>query len=62
MGKKQYYGTKALADLAGLTQERIRQLIVAGEIRGQKVGRDWIVERDEAERWLRQRGVEPDAK
>jgi hypothetical protein len=63
MSEKRYYGTRELADLSGLTQERVRQLVAGGEIQGQKVSRDWVIERDEALRWLSERNQErPDAK
>jgi excisionase family DNA binding protein len=58
MTGKEYYGTRDLAELSGLTQERVRQLVTVGEIKAHKVGRDWVIPREEAERWLSERGIQ----
>lgn len=47
--------TKELAAAAGLTDSRIRQLLIAKEIKGEKNGRDWMVNNAEAQRWLAER-------
>lgn len=46
-----------LAQKAGLTPHRIRQLILAGEIRAVKRGRDWRIMNSEALRWFETRGL-----
>jgi hypothetical protein len=51
------WSTKDLATEAGVTQGRIRQLLLKGEIDGYKVSRDWIIPDAEAKNWLRNRGV-----
>jgi len=52
---KKAYTTTELASLAGLTSSRIRQLLIAGVIKGDKFGRDWSIPKLEAERWLKDR-------
>ncbi len=40
-----YISTKEAAQIAKVTTGRIRQLLAKGELRGKRIGRDWIVER-----------------
>lgn len=49
------YTTKELADAVRLSDAHIRRLLIAGEIAGQKVGRDWLVSVDEARRFIQSR-------
>lgn len=35
--------TAALAQRVGLTTKRINQLITSGEIKAEKLGRDWVI-------------------
>lgn len=49
------YTTRTLAQAAGLTSDYIRQLILAGKIKAEKVGRDWVISAREALRFLRER-------
>ncbi len=51
--------TKELANTAELTQAYLRYLITTGSIKGFKVNRDWVVEDQEARRWLQSRGINP---
>lgn len=53
---KREWTTTELAERAGVSQAYVRQLILAGEIRARKVGRDWIISNTEAQRWLENRG------
>ena len=46
---------KELAERAGLNPSRIRQLLLAGEIKGHKRGPIWLVPNAEAQRWLENR-------
>lgn len=46
---------KELAECAGLNPSRIRQLLLAGEIKGYKRGPIWLVPNAEAQRWLENR-------
>ncbi len=50
--------TKELAEHAGVTDGYIRQKLIAGEIKGEKFGRDWAIPDEEAERWLAERNVD----
>jgi excisionase family DNA binding protein len=43
---------KELAAAAGLTVGRLRQLLLAGELRGEKIGTTWAIRDSEARRWL----------
>ena len=53
-GKKEYT-TKELAEMAGVTTTRIRQLLLSGELDGYKLARDWRIPKAEADRWLASR-------
>lgn len=44
-----------LAKLAGVSTQRIRQLIAEGTIKAQKFGPIWQISNTEAERWLASR-------
>ena len=49
--------TAEVAAAAGVSVVWVRRLLTAGkQIRGEKVGRDWVVSRREALRWLEARG------
>jgi hypothetical protein len=53
--------TGRLARVSGLAKSRIRQLLIADEeLHGFKPegSRDWLVEDEEAKRWLKSRGIE----
>jgi excisionase family DNA binding protein len=52
---KRSWTTTELAKVAGLSRAYIRQLILAGRIRAEKVGRDWIISDNEVLRFLEQR-------
>lgn len=40
------------APLLGLSDSRIQRLLRAGQLRGRKLGRDWIVSRGDVEEFL----------
>jgi hypothetical protein len=44
--------TSSLAEAAQVDQSRIRQLLLAGKLQGQKLGRDWLIPYEEGQRWL----------
>ena len=47
---------RELADEAGITDSRIRQLLIEGKkLKGRKAGWTWIIPEEEARRWLRNR-------
>jgi hypothetical protein len=48
-----------VAEAAGLTQTRIRQMILSGELKAVKRGATWLVSAYEAEKLLRARGKQP---
>jgi excisionase family DNA binding protein len=52
---KPYWSTKDLAEATGLVQAYIRQLVTEGKIKAVKVGRDWIIEDAEAQRFIQER-------
>jgi len=49
------YTTRQLAEAAGVTMSRIRQLCISGELRCEKFGHVWLIPDDEAERFLADR-------
>ncbi len=44
--------TKQLAEAARVTSIYVRQEIRAGNIKCEKIGRDWLIDDEEAQRWL----------
>jgi len=44
-----------IAELAGISQARVRRLLAAGKIRGAKFGRDWQIHRSDVQAWLEAR-------
>lgn len=39
------------AEIIGVTEGRVRQLLKSGDLDGQKLGRDWVVPKGEADRF-----------
>jgi excisionase family DNA binding protein len=37
------FNTKQAAEILGVNDSRVRQLILAGRLPAQKVGRDWVI-------------------
>jgi len=54
--KQQLMGASELAKRAGVSTSYICRLCRQGKIEAVKVGNSWIIERDEAQRWLAERG------
>ena len=53
---KTHYSVTELAELAGVTGARVRQLLIEGkELRGVKIGPNWAIEVGTARRWLEER-------
>lgn len=52
------WNTKELAKRAGVTDDFVRQQLLAGEIYGEEMDEDWSIPDEEAERWLKERGVD----
>lgn len=52
--------TTRLANVAGVSGAYIRQLLIDGKLEGYKLGRDWRIPDDVAQRWLSDRGVRID--
>ncbi len=48
--------TDKLAEKSGYTKRHITRLLNAGKIVGEKIGRDWLVDDEEAEKWLKENG------
>lgn len=52
-----YISVNETADLLGLTTGRIRQLLIAKELRGLKVNeRAWVLDRKEVEKYAKKTG------
>ena len=47
--------TKDVAAILQLTKGRVRQLLIAGELKGKRVGRTWIIRRRDVENFQKQR-------
>ena len=50
-GMDGYVSTTEAAQIIGCAQSRIRQLLIAKKLVGEKVGRDWLVQRASAEQY-----------
>lgn len=50
--QEKIWGTAELAREAKVTASYVRQLLVEGRMDGYKLGRDWFVPDEEAQRWL----------
>lgn len=44
---RDYYSTKDVADLLGITQTAVLQKIYAGKLKAQKVGRNYVIARED---------------
>jgi len=49
------YTTTECAKLLGISQARVRQLILNNQLRAKKMGRDWIIEKEDVEKFSTQR-------
>ena len=58
MTQLDFYTTTTLAQAAGVDPGWIRQLLIAERIKGTKSGRDWIIAKEEGDRWLAARESE----
>lgn len=48
-----YIGTKEAGAISGLTTGYLRRLLVKGRIKGRRIGRDWVIERESLLQFLR---------
>lgn len=56
MSDKHRLTTKEAADIAGVTDAYIRQLLLEDKkLHGKKFGKVWVIPRAELERWMRTR-------
>ena len=44
--------TNSLAEAAGCDSSNIRLMLLQGKLKGEKLGRDWIIPQEEGERYL----------
>ena len=49
---REWLTVRELAKLADVNDSRIRQLLAAGELRGEKIGFQWVISKSEAARFL----------
>jgi hypothetical protein len=54
-GEPPWWTTTKLAEAAGVDPSNIRHLLAHGTLQGYKLGREWLIEPDEAERYLQLR-------
>lgn len=50
------FTTAEIAALVGISTTRVRQLLADGKLRGQKLGRDWVIHRSDLQAYLDKRG------
>lgn len=43
--------TAEAAVILGVNASRVRQLLIAGQLRGRKLGRDWLIDPEELRRY-----------
>ena len=48
--------TKQAAAALGVTDSRVRQLLIDGRLKGEKVGRDWIISEADIKKYLASNG------
>jgi excisionase family DNA binding protein len=53
--KLNYLTSKEVADTVGFSHEHVRKLLQQGKIKGEKLGRNWIVEKKQLSKIKRQR-------
>jgi len=58
MDEEKVWTTTELAEAAGVSSARIRQLLASGELDGYKLGRDWRILDNVARDWLASREIE----
>ena len=49
------YTTSELADLAGVTDRHVRELVRTGKLDGSKIGHFWVVPAEAGRAWLKER-------
>lgn len=52
---RDFWTAAELAEACGVGSSRIRQLLLSGQIAGIKVAGVWLIDNDEARRWLEQK-------
>ena len=52
---REWWTLTQLGKAAGISGARVRQLLMAGELRGVKIGGHWLIRDNEAQRWLAMR-------
>lgn len=51
--RREAYRPAEVAEAFGLSEAYVRRSLAAGHLRGHKVGRAWVVLRDDVETWIR---------
>lgn len=52
MAELDWMTAQQIAEAAGVTDGAVRQALLSGRLKGQKLGGRWVIERKEAERWI----------
>ena len=55
LSKRQNFSVKEVAELLGRHPKTIRRWIRAHELRAMKLGRDWLIGREDLKRFLKER-------
>ena len=57
--KKDYYSTKEVAELTGLTDTTIRSYIYRGQIEATRFDRVYMITQEALDKWLKERKEKP---
>lgn len=55
MAPRDQLTTRDAAELLGFTVQHVRRLIREGRLRGERLSRDWLIERESLERYMASR-------
>jgi excisionase family DNA binding protein len=53
--KNKYFSLTQVAELKGFSTAHLRRMILSGKILAEKVGKSWLIEKDELDKIIRQR-------
>lgn len=53
----EYLTSERAGELLGYTPQHVTRLVRTGTLRGEKLGRDWVISRESVARFLAQRGT-----
>jgi excisionase family DNA binding protein len=54
-----FFDTKKAAEILGINDSRVRQLILSGRLPAKKIGRDWIIREKDLEKVINRKPGRP---